>query len=52
MEHDAGSLEQGKYADLVVLDRNLFTIDTGEISQAKALLTLFEGRPVYGSTDL
>ena len=42
-EHDSGSLEAGKLADLVVLDRNLFAIPPGEISEAKVLLTLVRG---------
>ncbi len=43
-----GSIEPGKLADLVVLDRNLFAIDPNEISDAKVLVTLFGGKPVYG----
>jgi len=42
-----GSLEVGKLADIVVLDRNLFEIPATEISEARVLLTLFEGREVY-----
>jgi len=42
-----GSIEIGKYADLIVLDRNLFEIPAVEINEAKVLLTLFNGRPVY-----
>jgi predicted amidohydrolase YtcJ len=38
-----------KLADLVVLDRNLFAIDANEISEAKVLLTLLGGKPVYGN---
>jgi predicted amidohydrolase YtcJ len=45
---DTGSIEAGKYADLVVLDRNLFEIESSEISEAKAVLTLFEGAVVHG----
>jgi predicted amidohydrolase YtcJ len=48
MEKEAGSLEPGKLADLVILDRNLFAIDAREISETRALLTLFRGRPVHG----
>ena len=44
----AGSLEVGKSADLVVLDRDLFAIPPREISKARVLLTMFQGRPVYG----
>jgi len=46
-----GSIETGKLADLVVLDRNLFTIPPSQISTAKVLLTLFGGKPVYGDPD-
>lgn len=48
MEHETGSIEVGKAADLVVLDRNLFAIDPREISETKALLTLLDGKPVHG----
>jgi predicted amidohydrolase YtcJ len=42
-----GSIEIGKAADLVVLDRNLFRIDVLELHQARVLLTLLDGEPVY-----
>jgi predicted amidohydrolase YtcJ len=48
-EDRTGSVEPGKLADLVVLDRNLFAIDANEISEAKVLLTLLGGKPVYGN---
>lgn len=47
-ENDTGSIEIGKLADLVVIDRNLFEIAPADISETRALLTLFEGRPVHG----
>ena len=46
-ERETGSLEAGKSADLIVLDRNLFTIPPHEISETKVLLTLFAGREVF-----
>jgi len=47
-ETETGSIEPGKLADLVVLDRNLFEVEPAEISDAKVLLTLFGGKAVYG----
>jgi predicted amidohydrolase YtcJ len=47
-EDNTGSIETGKLADLIVIDRNLFEIEATEISDASVLLTLFEGEPVYG----
>ncbi len=47
LEKETGSIEIGKWADLVVLDKNLFDIPAGEISSARVLLTLFEGRVAY-----
>ncbi|MDX1480372.1 MAG: amidohydrolase family protein [Woeseiaceae bacterium] len=52
IEQVSGSIEPGKYADLVVLDRNLFDIPLKEISDTKVLLTLFGGEPVHGSLTL
>jgi hypothetical protein len=46
-EHDAGSVEPGKRADLVVLDRNLFTEPAAEIAQAEVDLTLVDGAVVH-----
>ncbi|MDH4557831.1 amidohydrolase [Pseudomonas sp. BN417] len=42
-----GSLSAGKYADLIVLDRNLFEISPYEIGQTQVLLTLLEGQEVH-----
>jgi predicted amidohydrolase YtcJ len=47
-ERDTGSIEVGKYADLVVIDQNLFGIEPEDISETRVLLTLFGGVPVYG----
>ncbi|MDX2204439.1 MAG: amidohydrolase [Hyphomicrobiaceae bacterium] len=44
----AGSIEVGKSADLIVLDRNLFEIPSDGLSQTKVLATYFEGRLVHG----
>ena len=46
-ERETGSIEVGKAADLVVLDRNLFEIPASQIHDAKVLWTLLEGREVY-----
>ncbi len=47
-EADKGTIEAGKLADLVVLDRNIFAIPPEEIGQAKVRLTIFDGRIVFG----
>jgi predicted amidohydrolase YtcJ len=46
-ERTRGSLEAGKAADLIVLDRDLFVIPASEIGRAKVLLTLLDGREVF-----
>lgn len=45
----SGSLEQGKSADFIILDRNLFDIPVSEISETRVLRTVFEGRTVFSA---
>jgi predicted amidohydrolase YtcJ len=45
-----GSIEIGKAADLVVLDRNLFDVPAREIHLARVLMTILEGKIVYAAT--
>ncbi|MEU6061328.1 amidohydrolase [Streptomyces sp. NPDC047097] len=47
-----GSLEAGKFADLIVLDRNVMKVPEEEIAGTKVLLTMVGGRVVHGSLDL
>ena len=47
MEKEAGSLEIGKWADFILLDKNLFTIDPTEIHKTKLLKTFYRGKQVF-----
>lgn len=42
-----GTLEEGKLADIVVLDRNLFEVDPEEILETKVVMTMFDGKVIY-----
>ncbi len=46
-EDEAGSIEVGKHADMILLDRNLFEIPAADISEVKVLRTVFAGKSVY-----
>src|SRR6266511_3776548 len=47
LEDETGSIEPGKFADLVVLDRDLFDPGAGPVGDARVLLTLVEGEVVF-----
>jgi predicted amidohydrolase YtcJ len=51
-EKDSGSLEVGKLADLIVLDRNFFTIPAEDIANIKVLQTVVGGKVVYQSKHM
>jgi predicted amidohydrolase YtcJ len=47
LETDTGSIEPGKFADLAVVDRNLFAHPVEEIADASVMLTFVDGQRVY-----
>ena len=46
---DMGSIETGKIANMIVLDRNLLEIPANEIGETKVLKTILDGEVVYES---
>ena len=47
MESELGSIEEGKLADLIVVDKNLFALDTYDIHKAKVDMTMMNGKMMY-----
>ena len=48
MESDVGSLEVGKQADLVILDRDIFAVPAHDIHQVRAETTMLAGKVIHG----
>ncbi len=46
-ENELGSIEKGKAADMVVLNRNLFEIAPDSIIDTKVVYTIFAGKIIY-----
>ena len=46
-EKDLGSIELGKLADLVLLDKNVMTVEPREILSTQAIMTIIGGEIVY-----
>jgi predicted amidohydrolase YtcJ len=46
-DDDGGSIAIGKRADLAVLDRNLFSVPSGHVSDARVEMTVASGRVVH-----
>jgi len=50
MEDKIGSIEVGKYADLAVWDRDLYSVDTPSIQDMRCEMTLFQGTVVHDAS--
>jgi predicted amidohydrolase YtcJ len=44
-----GTIEVGKFADFIVIDRNPLTVPLGEIHKTKVLMTFIAGEQVYSA---
>ena len=51
LEDRIGSLEPGKYADLVIWDTDIYSATPEEVKEMRALLTMLEGEVVYRHAD-
>jgi predicted amidohydrolase YtcJ len=47
MERETGSIEVGKLADLVVLERNLFDVPADKLHAVRVMRTFLEGKTIY-----
>ena len=50
LDNETGSIENGKWADFVVLDQNLFDVPATEIHKTEALKTVYKGTEVYDAS--
>jgi predicted amidohydrolase YtcJ len=48
-DHERGSLEVGRFADLAVLSDDYLTVPVGRIGGIESMLTMVGGRIVYGA---
>lgn len=48
LEKETGSLEAGKSADFVILDKDLMTVGQGDVLKTQVIATYLHGQRVYG----
>ena len=50
-EHDLGSIQEGRLADLVVIDRDYLTIPADQIEHIKPVLTMVGGKVFHDTMN-
>src|SRR3954453_14121879 len=50
-EEKKGNIKVGQLADLAVLDRDYFEVPSDDIRHLQSVLTIVDGKPVYGAGD-
>lgn len=47
LDKQIGTLEAGKKADMILVDRDIFTVSPEKLAETKVLWTMFDGKKVY-----
>ncbi len=50
-DDEVGSIEVGKYADIIFINKDIFNINPVDIEKAKVVMTFFNGELVYSNID-
>lgn len=50
-EHEIGTLEEGKFADIIILDKNIFQTPPDEIPNTRVVATMVDGKFVYSNSE-
>lgn len=51
-ENQTGSIEVGKWADFIQIDRDIFSIDFNDIAETKVLNTWMNGKEIYRASEI
>jgi len=51
LEKKIGSLQVGKYADMILIDRDVLNVSAEEMQATHVQWTMFEGRIVYNASE-
>ncbi len=51
-EKELGSLEEGKFVDFVVIDRDYFSVPEDEIENLEVLMTVLGGKVIFAAPSL
>ena len=49
-EKEKGSIEKGKFADFIIIDRDIMKVETNKTPNTKVLKTYLSGELVYSNT--
>ena len=46
-ENELGSLAEGYFADIIVIDKDLFSIPDTDLMERKVIMTVMDGKIIY-----